>query len=106
MSKLTNEFKALGLEEQKSALDELQGIYDQSVEAKRAELMAQLEALGGAPKRATKPSGSRASPEPKYRTPDGSVEWSGRGGIPKAFKELGVTDKEGMKPYLIDKSAA
>ncbi|TIT32636.1 MAG: H-NS histone family protein [Mesorhizobium sp.] len=43
---------------------------------------------------------TRAKPAPVYRSPDG-FEWSGRGAIPRVFKELGVTDKAGMEKYRI-----
>lgn len=43
---------------------------------------------------------TRAKPQPVYRSPDG-FEWSGRGAIPRVFKELGVTDKAAMEKYRI-----
>ena len=108
---LSDLFAALSLDEQKSALAELQAVYDGNVQSKREELMAQLEALGGLPKASPRnvkiswqgetPTRKRESPKPAYRTPDGSYEWSGRGAIPKPFKALGVLNKAGMEQYRI-----
>lgn len=90
-SSLTQSFSKLTLEEQGAAIDALQGIFEQSKEAKRAELMAELEKLGGPPSSArdtqTASGRKRASPAVAYRGPDGQT-WSGRGAIPRWMKPL------------------
>lgn len=103
-------FKAMPIGDQASMLGELTAIHSQAKEAKRAELMAELQALGGAPVEAPKrirgpnkpkeEGDARAVVKPNYRAPDG-FEWSGRGAIPKVFKALGVTDKAGMEQFRI-----
>lgn len=100
-------FTAMNFTEQADLLTTLTALHNTAKEAKRAELMAQLQALGGVP--VVKPTRTRAPKEegdarltvkPIYRSPDG-FEWSGRGALPKVFKALGVTDKAGMEPYRI-----
>lgn len=99
-------FNALSLDEQKATLAELHTIHDGGVQAKREELLAQLQALGGVPKPVRSPSKAgdgerkRAAPKPQYRAPNG-FEWSGRGAMPKVFKEMGITDKEALEQYRI-----
>ena len=73
-------FRALSLEEMGSALETLRGIHQEAVDAKRADLMAQLEALGGIPSSSKASSDGRAKPAPKYRSKkDRTLTWSGRG---------------------------
>jgi hypothetical protein len=105
-------FSAMPLAEQTTLLAELTTLHNTAKAAKRAELMAELQELGGAPEpvkrtrgpnkpREPLPEGdARLTVKPMYRAPDG-YEWSGRGAIPKAFKALGVVDKAGMSQYRI-----
>lgn len=102
------DLEALSIEELRELLAEVQVALDAKVETRRQELLAELNDLGGLPqstgRKASAPADEtrkRASPKPMYRTPDGSFEWSGRGAIPRAFKDLGVTDREGMEQYKI-----
>lgn len=94
-------------------LTELHGHVSQHLEERKQarikELQAELSQLTGGktPNNGNRigngaPLSSRAKPEPKYRAPNGAT-WTGRGGIPRAFQELGVTDKAGMQKYLIKK---
>lgn len=102
-------FKAMPLAEQSPLLAELTAIHNGAKEAKRAELMAELQALGGGP--VAKPTRTRAPKEVQegdarlvvksvYRGPNGE-EWSSRGAMPKWAKALGITDKAGLEPYRI-----
>lgn len=104
-SPLVASFSRLGMEEQGRLLEELQAIHEQSRQAKRDELIAELEKLGGLPPaaRASQMAGGRkrVSPAPAFRSPDGSNTWSGRGAIPRWAKALGVKDKSGMGKYRI-----
>lgn len=97
------DYASMSIDELEELVGELTAILQGKKDARRAELMAELEKLGGVPRapRGLAPDRQRQSPKPAYRTPDGSFEWSGRGGIPKAFKDLGVTDKGQMEKYRI-----
>lgn len=105
---LSDLFAALDLQSQRDALKELQTIHDGNVQAKREELLAQLELLGGAPKpvRAPQKAGDgerkRAAPKPKYRSlKDPSITWSGRGATASWLKaEMAETGK-GLDEFLI-----
>lgn len=98
------DYASLSIDELESVVEESTAVLKEKKDTRRAELLAELERLGGAP-RPSRPSkagdGVRAAPKAQYRTPDGSFEWSGRGAIPTAFKNLGVTDKAGMEKYRI-----
>jgi DNA-binding protein H-NS len=101
-------FAQLDFDQQQQYMESLQAIMANAKASKVAELMEALAKLGVSPPVAAKKKpagtgegkGNRTSPKPMYRTPDG-WEWSGRGALPKAFKALGVTDKEGMEKYRI-----
>lgn len=102
------DLEAFSIDELRELLAEVQAALDAKVEARRQELLSELEGLGGLPKpagrKATEPADEgrkRASPKPMYRTPDGSFEWSGRGAIPRAFKDLGVTERDEMEKFRI-----
>lgn len=93
---------SLSLDELNDLIAEATKLRDARIEQKRAELLkelAQLDTLAG---KSVKPaaSRSRASPKATHRSPSGD-EWSGRGGIPRWAKDLGVTDKAGMEKYRI-----
>lgn len=90
----------LSIPELQSLIEDAQKALSAKVEAERSELLKKLSALDAISKPAKAPERQRNSPKPMYRTPSGD-EWSGRGGIPKVFKELGVQTKEDMAKYLI-----
>ncbi|WP_167497122.1 H-NS histone family protein [Agrobacterium pusense] len=90
----------LSMEDLQALITDAQKALSVKVEAERSELLKKLSALDAISKPAKAPERQRNSPKPKYRTPAGD-EWSGRGGIPKVFKELGVQTKEDMAKYLI-----
>jgi DNA-binding protein H-NS len=97
MAKL--DISGLSLEELSSLIDEATKLRAQKVEAKRQELqkqLAALDALDSGEKKTT----SRPSAKAMYRAPSG-YEWSGRGAIPRVFKELGVETKADMAKYAI-----
>lgn len=99
---LQDKFGEMDFEQQASTLASLTEAHNTAKKARADELLSELRALGikaptGRPKGT---GGNRASPAAKYRAPNG-YEWSGRGALPKVFKELGVTDKAGMAQYEI-----
>lgn len=94
---------ALSMEDLKQLVVDAQAALAEKAQSKRAQLekeLAELDALTGRTPAKVAPSRTRSSPAPVYRAPDGT-EWSGRGGIPKAFKSLGVAAKEDMEQYRI-----
>jgi DNA-binding protein H-NS len=95
----------LSIPELRDLLATTQAALNSRINARKAELEAELAELNGKPVKAVRvampAADARAEVKPNYRTPDGLVSWSGRGGIPKAFKALGVTDKVGMEAYRI-----
>jgi DNA-binding protein H-NS len=95
----------LSILELRDLLATTQAALNGRINARKAELEAELAELNGKPVKAVRaamPAGdARAEVKPNYRTPDGLHTWSGRGGIPKVFKALGVTDKAGMEAYRI-----
>ena len=97
------DLSAYNLDELNALIDEATKARDGKIESKRAELLKQLSELDAisAPKSTNGTGRVRNSPKPLYRTPDGSVEWSGRGGIPRAFKELGASTKQDLEKYRI-----
>lgn len=116
MAKLPD-LSALSLDELTQLHHHVSQHLEERKQARIKELQAELTSLGGIdPFGIKKPAGkprvgngreaaegaTRAKPEPKYRAPNGAT-WTGRGGIPRAFQELGVTDKAGMQKYLIKK---
>ena len=78
-------FETLTFDQQRDALNQLQGAHDRSRSAKRRELEEQLAALGyGAPKRRGRPrriegGRRRGAVKAKYRDPKTGETWSGRG---------------------------
>lgn len=95
---LSDLFTALPLDKQKQALADLQAIYADKVQAKRQELLAQLELLGGIPDlpkvprvRAVQNDGDgvrkRASPRVTHRGPNGE-EWRSRGQKPRWLTDM------------------
>jgi len=101
---------AMGIDELRAHITEAQEILDAKIGAKRAELLAELEALGGVPKSKPKPAAPRADDKrievkPMYRGPNGE-SYSGRGAIPNWAKNLGVTDREGLEQFRIKEEGA
>src|SRR5262245_19880288 len=81
-------FGNLSFDEQKDALDRMQGEHEQSRAAKRAELVTQLSALGysvgkkrGRPRASPNSGGKgrKGKVKAKYRDPKTNETWSGRG---------------------------
>lgn len=101
---MEKEFENLTLEQQAETLEKLSSIYEKAKQERADALLAELAKLGikaPAKARATRSAGdARGDVKPKYRGPNGE-EYSGRGGIPRWAKELGITDKAGLDPYLI-----
>lgn len=96
--------ETLSMDDLQQLVTEAQKVLADKADTKRKELLeqlAQLDSLTGKPVTPVTPvTRVRQSPKPMYRAPDG-YEWSGRGAIPRVFKELGVTDKKDMDKYLI-----
>ena len=108
-------FGTLSFDQQKDALGKIQGLHEQSRSAKRAELEAQLAALGhAAPKRRGRPrksvgaSGNGGAArkvrtgkvKAKYRDTKTNETWSGRGRMAswlKAKQDAG----EKIDKYLV-----
>jgi DNA-binding protein H-NS len=108
-------FGSLPFDQQKDALGQMQQQHEQSRSAKRAELEAQLAALGyAAPKKrgrrrgTTNGSGNGAKPvkarrgkvKAKYRDPKTSETWSGRGRMASWLKSK-QDSGEKIEKYLI-----
>lgn len=98
------------LMELKAAVD---AALSEKANAKRKELMAQLQALDEAVGRAhhkqadNEPRRTRGTPAPKYRSkknPD--VTWSGRGADPNWLKAEMEESGDEKSSFLIDKQAA
>jgi DNA-binding protein H-NS len=105
---MAKEYASMSIADLSALVDELTSLLNDKKEARRQELLAELETLRptGKPKpvkAASAPTSEvskRTPPKPAYRAPDG-FEWSGRGAMPKAFKALGVTDKKQLEQYRI-----
>lgn len=95
------DLSGLDLDGLNAVIAEATKLRDKKVEEKRAELMKQLAELDALSSSNGVSAKARPVAKALYRTPDGSTEWSGRGGIPRAFKDLGVADKADMQKYLI-----
>lgn len=92
--------ETLSMSDLQSLIADAQRALTGKVDAERAELMKKLQALDAISGKAPKTERGRSSPKPQYRGPNGE-EFSGRGGIPRWAKELGVKDKAGLEPYRI-----
>jgi DNA-binding protein H-NS len=93
MSTVIAWFGNLSFDQQKDALDRMQGEHEHSRSAKRAELVTQLTALGyAAPKKRGRPranangggngalrKGRKGKVKAKFRDPKTNETWSGRG---------------------------
>ena len=112
MSTVIGWFGNLSFDEQKDALDRMQGEHEQSRAAKRAELVTQLAALGYTPgKKRGRP---RANPnsggngrrgrtgkvKAKYRDPKTNETWSGRGRMASWLKSK-QNAGEKIEKYLV-----
>lgn len=109
-------FGNLSFDQQKSALDRLQDQHEQSRSAKRAELEAQLSALGyatakkrrGRPPAKANGSGNGAPPrkgrkgkvKAKYRDPKTNETWSGRGRMASWLKNKADAGEK-IEKYLV-----
>jgi DNA-binding protein H-NS len=105
MAKLPD-FEALTILELRELITAAQSVLDKKVDARRAELMAELSDLGGAPKPSPhKPNlgaDKRASVEPKYRSlKNPELTWGGRGQKSKwLIAEMAETGKP-LEAFLI-----
>lgn len=88
------------------SFDELQAIHSEVTAAleakkdvKRQELLAQLEALGGIPKRQRKESSNRASPKVTHKGPNGET-WTSRGTKPRWLAAL-IAEGHNPEEYRI-----
>lgn len=90
----------LSLEELNDLIGDASRLRDRLVEERKAELLRQIAELDALKSGKPAVERHRASPKATYRGPDGE-EWSGRGGIPRWAKDLGVADKAGMEKYRI-----
>lgn len=111
LTEASEAFGLLSIKDQGIYLSQLAEVHEAAKQAKRAELLAMLDELGGvpAPTRAPKASGdgrgNRTSPAPKYRSKkDPSLTWSGRGQragwLNREMEETG----KGIDYFLIDHS--
>lgn len=94
------DLSGLTLDELNALIDEATKLRDQKVEEKRSALLKELQALDAISAPKGPRERQRAAPQAVYRGPNGE-EWSGRGGIPRSFKALGVETKEQMEKYRI-----
>ncbi|MFG1411438.1 H-NS family nucleoid-associated regulatory protein [Xanthobacter sp. VTT E-85241] len=101
------DFSEMSLDELQALVEAASAALEEKKDARRQELMAELEALGGIPTAPRRPraapaaaDGTRAKPAVKYRGPNGE-EWSGRGALPRWAKDLGVQDKVGLERYKV-----
>ena len=108
-------FGDLSFDQQKDALDRMQGEHDQSRSAKRAELVTQLAALGYAvPKKRGRPrvnangagngasvrKGRKGKVKAKYRDSKTGETWSGRGRMASWLKSK-QDSGENIEKYLV-----
>lgn len=82
-----SDLSVLSIEELDALIADATSARQKKVDARRAELMAELEKLGGVPK--TPENGnligngkSRGPAEARYREPETGLTWSGRGTVP------------------------
>jgi len=97
---LIDTFTEMPIDQQTTVLDQLTEIHGTAKSARANELLAELRLLGVSTPKIGKPGSNRASPKALYRGPQGQ-EWSGRGGLPRWARELGITDKAGLEQYRI-----
>lgn len=89
---MTEAFGSLPLKEQNDLIASLVSIRDNAVEARRQELLAELQSLGGISeppkaKRTVTASDGRSAPKVTHRGPNGE-EWRSRGVKPKWLTDL------------------
>lgn len=96
------DFGAMSLAELDEVIDGATAARTEKVNARRAELLAELEKIGGAPKTRKKPDGEprkRAPMSYTYKHPESGETWSGRGATPQARRgiiRVGMTSDEKM----------
>ena len=114
MSTVIAWFGDLSFDQQKDALDRMQGEHEQSRSAKRAELVTQLAALGYAvPKKKGRPAARtngdgngevrkarRAKVKAKYRDSKTGETWSGRGRMASWLKSKQDAGEK-IEKYLV-----
>jgi DNA-binding protein H-NS len=114
MSTVVAWFGNLSFDQQKNALDRLEGEHDQSRSAKRAELMTQLASLGyAAPKKRGRPAAKtngggngsvrktrKGKVKAKYRDPKTNETWSGRGRMASWLKSKEDAGEK-IEKYLV-----
>ena len=108
-------FGNLSFDQQKDALDRMQGAHEQSRSSKRAELVTQLAALGyTVPKKRGRPranangggngstvrKGRKGKVKAKYRDPKTNETWSGRGRMASWLKSKEDAG-ENIEKYLV-----
>ncbi|WP_425107191.1 H-NS family nucleoid-associated regulatory protein [Ancylobacter sp.] len=90
------DFSEMSMAELQELVDAAQAALNEKKDARRQELLAELEALGGVPQAThrTRPvsesddTRTRATPAPKYRSKrDAAVTWTGRGATPRWMRE-------------------
>ncbi|TPL94759.1 hypothetical protein [Mesorhizobium sp. B2-3-10] len=103
MAKLPD-LSSLSLDELNALIAEATKLRDEKVQVRRAELLKELEALGGLPSGGkSKPSAegrTRSSPRVQFRGPNGE-EYTNRGPLPKWARDLGIKDKAGLEKYRV-----
>src|SRR6476620_11063386 len=114
MSTVVAWFGNLSFDQQKNAMDRLQGEHDQSRSAKSAELVTQLAALGyDVPKKSGRPAGKangagtgavrrgrKGKVKAKYRDSKTGETWSGRGRMASWLKTK-QDGGENIEKYLV-----
>ena len=108
-------FGNLSFDQQKDALDRMQGAHEQSRSSKRAELVTQLAALGyTVPKKRGRPRanangggdgatlrrGRQGKVKAKYRDPKTNETWSGRGRMASWLKSKEDAGEK-IEKYLV-----
>ena len=90
------EYDAMSIDELKAIQSAVQAALDAKIEARRQELLAELNSLGGAPAPVRKPreanGDARAAVKPMFRGPNGET-WAGRGQSPKWLVALESTGR-------------
>ena len=93
-------FDTLSMEDLQALVADAQKALAAKVDAERSELLKKLSALDAISRPAKASERQRSSPKPTHRLPNGA-EWSGRGGIPRSFKEYGIETKADAEKYRI-----
>lgn len=100
---MKTDFSKMSLDELETHVQAAQAELDNRREARRQELIAELEKLGGLPNGAAKkPERKARTPRPKYRSfRDPEKTWSGRGRIAGWLKQEMEETGKPLEDFLI-----